>query len=1151
MEQTLSFLNPVIASDPDFDELFRAVDAGALPALASGLSEIHKALVLSALSAKTGTPMCVVVPDESAALSLTGLLEALGVKALYYPSREPEIGAVLAGSKEYEQQRIRTLSALADGDFGVAVMSMEAFCFPTPPLRSVAARRFSLEPGQSISVKELTGRLVSAGYTRMETVEGIGQFSLRGGILDVFVPESDQPARIEFWGDEIDTISSFDIETQRREDSLSCLRIIPAREVGGSESLLAEKLREYLDTHPRLSEKHRRQVEADWQALREGREVPGDRYAVLLQKPRFFADEFEGLTVLCETATLEERLLSIHRQWQEDLGLFTENGYLCENTESLLLSAAEFAEKTRWSVILEQFPRGRYENPPKSMVSFHVKRNSPWNGDLSVLCEDLSFLCEHHGRSVVLAGGEKAGRLLCEDLRDRGISACYRENPEVLSDGVTVTVGGLPCGFELENIRFSLISYRNVSAMPKKQRPRIKDAKSVGSLSELTVGDAVVHAGHGIGIFAGIQSLENAGVKRDYIKIRYAGQDVLYVPVTQLDLVSRYIGADSREVKINRLSGGEWQKTRKRVRKAVRDMAKQLTALYAKRMAMPGYAFSPDSDLQNDFERRFPYEETQDQLRCVREIKEDMERPVPMDRLLCGDVGFGKTEVALRAAFKCISEGKQCAVLVPTTILALQHYQTIKNRIGDLPVEVRMLSRFVGEKQRERTVRDLAVGAVDLVVGTHRLISSDISFRDLGLLIVDEEQRFGVAQKEKLKEKYPRVDVLTLSATPIPRTLNMAMSGLRDMSSIDEAPSDRHPVQTYVMEQNNGVLYDAMRKELRRGGQVYYLHNRVEDITRTAARIAAALPEARIRVAHGKMSEEELSVIWKDLLEQQIDILVCTTIIETGVDVANANTLIIEDADHFGLAQLHQLRGRVGRSSRRAYAYFCFRGGKALSEEASKRLEAIRQFTEFGSGFQIAMRDLEIRGAGSVLGGAQHGNMEAVGYDLYLKLLSDALKEEKEGKTDHPLLSEEEPEQRECTVDLNIPSHIPESYIASLPARLGIYKRIAAIGNEEDAADVIDELCDRFGEPPKTVMGLIDIALLRNRSMQYGIYEIVREKDDVILHMNEFSKDLFLKLGGVFGERLRVPAGEKPALAIRMKKGQKLTDLVGEIASNL
>lgn len=679
---------------------------------------------------------------------------------------------------------------------------------------------------------------------------------------------------------------------------------------------------------------------------------------------------------------------------------------------------------------------------------------------------------------------------------------------------------------------------------PKKRKSRsgFKKGQSLHSLDELKKGDYVVHSLHGIGVFDGINKLEVGKITKDYIKIKYAKGDVLYVPVTQLDLVSKYIGPhedDGRTVKLNKIGGKDWEKTRNKVRAAVKDMADQLIALYSKRQNSPGYAFSPDIDMQSDFERRFEYDETSDQLRAIDEIKGDMEKPYPMDRLLCGDVGFGKTEVALRAAFKCAADGKQCAILVPTTILAYQHYRTILKRFDGFPVEIEMLSRFRTPKEQEKILKNLKRGSLDIIVGTHRLVSKDVKFKDLGLLIVDEEQRFGVAQKEKLKELFPTVDVLTLSATPIPRTLNMAMTGIRDMSVIEEAPQDRYPVQTYVIEHDMGILCEAMEKELRRGGQVYYLHNRVESIESTAAKIKEMMPSARIAVAHGRMGEEKLSEIWRDLLEGDIDILVCTTIIETGVDVPNCNTLIIEDADRLGLAQLHQIRGRVGRSTRRASAYFTFKRGKELSEIANRRLSAIREYTEFGSGFKIAMRDLEIRGAGNVLGAQQHGHMEAVGYDMYLQLLGEAVEEEKGEK---PISR-----KKECLIDMQIDAHIPDNYIKSIPQRLAVYRRIADIKNTEDAEDVKDELRDRFGEIPQSVQGLIDVSLLRNTAAAKGIYEIGQKGNSVILYVNDIDTNTVLNLSSMMRGRVSIMDYGKKHIAVKIADGQSPLDTLKEI----
>ncbi len=995
--------------------------------------------------------------------------------------------------------------------------------------------------GDAADLKALTETLLTAGYKRCELVEGTGQFALRGGILDVFAPGTPAPVRIEFWGDEVDSISTFDLYSQRREENRDSIKILPAGETACSSEALISQLEDYLKT-AKLSDKQSASLRRDIDALACGVTFSLDRYISFICTATPFDYIEDPLIITSEIVSVRDRLKNISFQRNEDISSYLEEGFLSAGTANLYLDEADLLSYVSGGVILDNFVPSSVPFGLKELITFDFKRNSPWSGDLSVLKEDIHYNLSVGGTVVIAVGNERSAQVLDSDLNMAGFKTMYLKDVKGLpSRGAVVTVGGLSSGFEIPELKFLFITHRYIQSDIKPAKKRNKNAYN--SLEELKFGDYVVHASHGIGIFDGINRITTGGVTKDYIKIKYAKGDILYVPVTQLDLVSRYIGgAEEGTLRLNRLGGQEWQKTRRRVKSAVKDMAKQLTALYAKRMSVKGHAFSEDTDLQSDFERRFEYDETDDQLRCINEIKNDMERAVPMDRLLCGDVGFGKTEVALRAAFKCISEGKQCAVLVPTTILAWQHYNTILKRLGDFPLEIRMLSRFVSPKAQQKTINELRRGSVDLVVGTHRLISKDVQFKDLGLVIIDEEQRFGVAQKEKLKENYPAVDVLTLSATPIPRTLNMAMSGLRDLSSIDEAPGDRHPVQTYVLEHNNGVVLEAIRKELRRGGQVYYLHNRVDIIERVAYRLKEALPEANIAVAHGKMGEEELSDVWKRLIEHEIDILVCTTIIETGVDVPNANTLIIEDADRFGLSQLHQLRGRVGRSPRRAYAYFCYRQGKGLSEIATKRLSAIREYTEFGSGFKIAMRDLEIRGAGSILGGEQSGNMEAVGYDMYLKLLSDAMKEEK-GETPEP--------ETECLVDLSISAHIPESYIESLPARLGIYRRIAEIKTNEDASDVIDELCVRFSDPPKAVMGLIDIALFRSRAAANGIYEINQIPGALQLKINEIKEEQVARLcDGLKGRVFLVPT-EEPYYTVKLLKGQSVSNALKEIAEIL
>ena len=672
----------------------------------------------------------------------------------------------------------------------------------------------------------------------------------------------------------------------------------------------------------------------------------------------------------------------------------------------------------------------------------------------------------------------------------------------------------------------------------KRPRPVKKEAtnrQKLKSYADLSPGDLVVHEHHGVGRYVGMVKMPADGIEKDYVKIAYAGTDVLYVPATQLDLVSKYIGGgeDAQETKkLSKLGGTDWERAKTKAKKAVADLAKGLIQLYAQRQRQPGFAFSPDSPWQREFEEQFEYSETDDQLRCIGEIKRDMERPVPMDRLLCGDVGYGKTEVAFRAMMKCVLDGKQAAILVPTTVLARQHYLTALRRFAKYPVNIDVVSRFRTPAQMKETLRRVEEGRVDILIGTHRLFNKDVRFKDLGLLVVDEEQRFGVQHKEKLKELSKQVDVLTLSATPIPRTLNMALSGIRDMSTLEEPPMDRQPVQTYVLEHDWGVLSDAMRRELERGGQVYYLHNRVETITRTAARIKEMLGEdVAVAVAHGKMSQEELNDVMTRMSDGEVDVLVCTTIIETGIDIANANTLIIEDADHMGLAQLHQIRGRVGRSTRRAYAYLTYRRGKVLTEVASKRLGAIREFAEFGSGFKIAMRDLEIRGAGNVLGPEQSGFLLSVGYDMYLKLLEEAVLEERGEKPERPT---------ECAADLSVAASIPDRYVPSPEQRMDLYRRIAAIRSEADADDVMDELIDRYGDPPRTVNNLISVALLRADAARNGISQIDQKGANLNFYLDQFDLQRVSALCGLekYRSRLLFSAGERPYLALRLKKGE-------------
>jgi len=1122
------FLNNALRSSPEYKELCGEILKGRLPSAATGLAHIHKAALIDTLRKDTKRRALVVVADESEGARIKSDLILMGAKVIDFPSRDLILRDISGVSREYEHARLGALSKIIDGDYDVVVCGADALLSYTIPPEILMANRFTLKAEQTVPPAEVCARLVSAGYTRCDTVEGVGQFALRGGILDIFPPDADNPYRIEFWGDDIDSICIFDTMSQRRDQLVDEVLITPVLEVltGDSETFARRMSR--LASKVEQKSKFKAYLQKVSEDAANGiLPLCADRFMPLLYTPATLLDyTADCLTFVSEANNVKERCRTYLSSATEDVTALFEQGMcprgwkICSDYDTL---CGEL--ENRETVWLDTFTKGSYDTKIRSAVSFTLRQLSVWGGMTAQLAEDIAPLCERGYAVAVLAGTDKAAHTVANDLRDSGLNAYYSPDADALTGGtVTVMSGSLSAGMDLPKASFALFTYGK-TATSKKSRIK-KNANAFNSLDELHRGDYVVHLSHGIGVFDGINTITTAGITKDYIKIKYAGKDVLYVPVTQLDLVSKYIGSsEDGGVRLNRLGGDGWKKTRGKVRSALKDIAKELIKLYAERMARPGWAFSPDTDLQADFESRFEYDETEDQLRCIHEIKRDMESTAPMDRLLCGDVGFGKTEVALRAAFKCVADGKQCAILVPTTILAWQHYQTATKRLEGMPVTVELLSRFRSPKQQTDIRRRLKNGEIDIVVGTHKLIGAGVEFRDLGLLIIDEEQRFGVAQKEKLREKHINVDTLTLSATPIPRTLNMAMSGLRDMSSLDEAPGDRYPVQTYVMEYDKSVVLDAIRRELRRGGQVYYLYNSVEFIASKAARLQEELPDAAIAIAHGQMAEEELSEVWRRLIAGEIDILVCTTIIETGVDVPNVNTLIIEDADRMGLSQLHQIRGRVGRSSRRAYAYLTYRLGKAVSDVAAKRLDAIREFTEFGSGFKIAMRDLEIRGAGNILGGEQSGHMISVGYDMYIRMLNDAISAEK---------GEEVTPEAECVIDLQIGAHIPESYIASLQARLGMYRRIADIRTPDDALDVTDELIDRFGEPPKSVKGLIDIALIRNRCIALGIQSVEQQENYLRIYPDALKPQHIAALSGAVGKLFRVNAGSKPFYEIRI-----------------
>lgn len=1143
-----SFLRKSLKAVDEYQDTLASLTNGISPICLTGLSRIHKANIIDTLPADKNQRVLVVVSDEGEAQKVSEDLLSFGRENAVFPARDLSFRKIDGISHEFEQKRIGLLANILQEKADTVIAPIDAIADYTIPRKTLKKLILNLKVGDEISPAELTEKLSYGGFIKTEMVESEGQFAVRGGIFDIYIPGDESPVRIEFWGDEIDTLSRFDIISQRKSEDLEEIFICPSREIVYEDTdKFVLKLKGFAAKLNKKYDSAREKIYSDIDTLNSGLPLNNiDKYLkICYSENETIFDYIENYIIfIYNPSKINERIRSFYWQRSEDLKACFEDGSLCKGLDDFSLSKSQVYEYfTKFeTVILETFNATKGSVEPKKIINFNLLSVSPLNGLIKDIYEDIKSKLDFGYTVIVMAGTNRATVTLADELSEKGLPADYHsEIGEFIgSNKVFVTEGTLPQGIDFVSNKIIIYTQAkaSVSSKKKKRKAFYKQGETLGSLDELKKGELVVHSIYGIGIFTGIRKVETEGIIKDYIAIKYQKDDILYVPVTQLDLVSRYIGKDSESVKLNKLGSDSWLKTKRRVKSVVKDMAKELIALYSKRMNEKGFAFSEDCDLQHEFEYYFPYEETDDQLRCVDEIKNDMERQVPMERLLCGDVGFGKTEVALRAAFKAICDGKQVALLVPTTILAYQHYNTIIKRMEHFAVNIEMLSRFRTPKQSAQIRKRLKNGEIDLLVGTHGIISNNTSFKDLGLLIIDEEQRFGVAQKEKLKQKFPKVDVLTLSATPIPRTLNMAMTGIRDMSIIEEAPSDRHPVQTYVLEYDRGIILDAIRKELSRSGQVYYLYNRVETIELVAARLKAELPEANIDIAHGQMSEEELSLRWQGLLEGSIDILVCTTIIETGVDVPNVNTLIIENADRFGLAQLHQIRGRVGRASRRAYAYYTYHRGKALSDIATQRLEAIREYTEFGSGFKIAMRDLEIRGAGNILGAKQHGHMDSVGYDMYVKLLSQAIKEEK-GEVKETLDTE-----NECLIDLHIPAHIPERYIESLSARLQIYRRIAEIKTVNDKEDVIDELIDRFGEPPKAVLGLIDIAILRSKASKIGITEISDKNGNMIVFFKEFSLEKIKPLMDEMKQRIMISAGEKPYLTIRCKPKENKLELL-------
>ncbi len=1109
-----------------------------------GAHRIHAALYAAALAKRLGRPVVFITETDAQAVAAAEDINSMwrGAGACAFPSRDFTLADVESTSHDDELARLAVLGRALAGNARVVCCSLEAYMSFTMPRELYESLSFTLETGGCVPLGELCARLVGCGYTRGDRVEGPGQFAVRGGIVDIFPSSGKNPVRLEMFGDEIDRMSEFSVETQRRTARVKTVTVTPAREIVPPADA-CERLQKLCERAPA---ELRRAALRDAELLRDGITPPAtDRYMNLFYPAAgLLSDCFDDpVFFVYEPSALEKRAKNLLWQHSEQLSSLKAHGMYCKELGMWYEDDFSAVEHPA-TVLADAFTRAAPARLDR-LITLGGNSMPRWSGEFNVLCEDLRGYLATGYRCLVLAGTERAASALVRDLEREGFDA-VRSDDEVPQPGhVGVSVGSLSSGFEMTSPKLCVITGRRENKPLKKKRVRAVDGAGLTSLEDLREGDLVVHRSHGIGMYDGIHRIDHHGLVRDYIKIKYRGADTLYVPVTQLDMVSQYVSpGDAGAVKLAKLNSGEWQKTTGSVYRAVREMAGELIALYAKRETAEGIEFSQDTDWQREFEARFAYDETDDQLRASAEIKRDMQRPRPMDRLLCGDVGVGKTEVALRAVFKCVSDGYQCAVLVPTTILALQHYKTFLERMEAYPIKIAMLSRFTPAKDVKAAIKGIGDGSVDIAIGTHKLLQKDVKFKKLGLVVIDEEQRFGVAHKEKLKQAFEGVDVLTLSATPIPRTLNMAMSGIRDMSVIEEPPEDRHPVQTFVMEYDEGIVADAIKREMSRGGQVYYLHNRVETIESCAARISRLVPDARIEIAHGRMGEEQLSDVWRRLLEGEFDVLVCTTIIETGVDVPNCNTLIVENADRMGLAQLYQIRGRVGRSGRRAFAYFTFRRDREISEVAAKRLGAIRDFTSFGSGFKIAMRDLQIRGAGSVLSARQSGHMQAVGYDTYVRILKRAIEDEQ------GLPHAAEPV--ECTVDIGVSAFIPDSYIPDNESRIEMYKRIAGIQSSDDAEDVANELADRFGRPPECVNALVLISLTRALASRLGFYEVVAKGGDAVYlysdRLGEVDTDSFIRSKT---RRALVSLKGKSYLAVTVLKGENAAEAAADTVTLL
>ncbi|KAJ50827.1 transcription-repair coupling factor (superfamily II helicase) [Clostridium tetanomorphum] len=1143
-----------LKNSSEFKIIKNSIDKRKFPLGIFGLSESSRSYILKGMYDEIDKPLLILTHSDVEARNIYEDLALYITEAYYLPTKEVVFYNIDAISGDLRWERLKVIKNILHQGKKVVIASIEAIASSCIPMNLYKKYSFKFSVGDILDYKDLGEKLIHCGYERVDLVDSKGQFSIRGGILDIYPPTSMEPYRIELFGDEIDSIRTFNTESQRSIDKKMCIEVFPAKEIILNKDNIenaCENIQEDLKVllnnfksskNKEAYEKLKIIINKNLESLKQNWnfETIDSYLPYFYDKMTSFLDYFqEWFIVIDDVQRCEGKLNSVYFEFEENYKSFLQRGDILPKQAELLIPKNDILNTLEEGKLLtlSSIPKALRILQPKAIINFSEITLHNYHGQLDLLIEDIKEKKQHGYKILILSGTRPRGERLVNTLRERGIESVYKDIVEDISPGeVVVTFGSQLKGYEYPDLKLCIISDKEVFGEAKKKSSKRVNKKGLGkirSFAELKPGDYVVHVNHGIGIYKGIKQLDIGGHKKDYLELSYYGDDKLYVPVEQLDMVQKYIGSEGNAPKINKLGSAEWTKAKTKVKKSIEEIAQDLVKLYAVRSTLKGYRFSKDTVWQRQFEEEFPYEETPDQITAIEDIKKDMQSDKAMDRLLCGDVGYGKTEVALRAAFKAVMDGKQVALLVPTTILAQQHYNNLVQRFSDFPVTIDMISRFKTPAQQKKTIKAIKEGRIDILIGTHRILQKDLQFKDLGLLIIDEEQRFGVKHKEKIKSLKKNIDVLTLSATPIPRTLHMSLVGVRDISIIETPPEERHPIQTYVVEYNDQLIRDAILREVNRGGQIYFVYNRVESIKEMESYLSKLIPEARIGVAHGQMQERELESVIMDFMKNEYDILLATTIIETGMDIQNVNTMIIYDADKMGLSQLYQLRGRVGRSNRIAYCYLTYKKDKILTEVAEKRLKAIKEFTELGSGFKIALKDLEIRGAGNMMGSSQHGHMASIGYDLYCRMLEDTIKKFKGEIDEEPI---------ETTVELKLDAFIPTNYIKDETQKIEIYKKIAAINSNEDFMDVQEELEDRFSDVPPSVQNLMDIAYIRSIAKGVGIEEIKEKGEEVLIRFDNkerLNQSICVGIKTKYNKVITFKFGDKPMLGYKLSNIKK------------